>query len=126
MYYNTKASGARIRELRIAKNFPLKTLATPSSAKLSPTKVGAVVDLASIPMHPRLQALPNADKWQHQLNGGDDYQLCFTMSEQNFVKFNQQFSDKIFAIGKIVTENGLRLTYNNQPIEFSITGYQHF
>ena len=68
----------------------------------------------------------NADKWQHQLNGGDDYQLCFTMSEQSFVKFNQQFSDKIFAIGKIVTENGLRLIYNNQPIEFSITGYQHF
>lgn len=93
---------------------------------LTASKVGAVVDLASIPTHPRLQALPNTDKWQHQLNGGDDYQLCFTMSEQNFVKFNQQFSDKIFAIGKIVTENGLRLTYNNQPIEFSITGYQHF
>lgn len=93
---------------------------------LTASKVGAVVDLASIPTHPRLQALPNSDKWQHQLNGGDDYQLCFTMSEQNFVKFNQQFSDKIFAIGKIVTENGLRLTYNNQPIEFSITGYQHF
>ena len=93
---------------------------------LTASQVGAVVDLANIPTHPRLQALANADKWQHQLNGGDDYQLCFTISEQNFVKFNQQFSDKIFAIGKIVTENGLTLTYNNQPIEFSITGYQHF
>ncbi|OBX55698.1 thiamine-phosphate kinase [Moraxella osloensis] len=93
---------------------------------LTASQVGAVVDLASIPTHPRLQALPNTEKWQHQLNGGDDYQLCFTMSEQSFVKFNQQFSDKIFAIGKIVTENGLTLTYNNQPIEFSITGYQHF
>lgn len=93
---------------------------------LTASQVGAVVDLASIPTHPRLQALPNTEKWQHQLNGGDDYQLCFTMSEQSFIKFNRQFSDKIFAIGKIVTENGLRLTYNNQPIEFSITGYQHF
>ena len=93
---------------------------------LTASKVGAVVDLANIPTHPRLQALTNTDKWQHQLNGGDDYQLCFTMSEQSFVKFNQQFSDKIFAIGKIVTENGLTLIYNNQPIEFSITGYQHF
>ena len=88
-------------------------------------KVGAVVDLASIPTHPRLQAYQMLI-WQHQLNGGDDYQLCFTMSEQNFVKFNQQFSDKILPLAKLSQKTAWGLTYNNQPIEFSITGYQHF
>lgn len=93
---------------------------------LTASKVGAVIDLAKIPTHPLLQALPNQERWQHQLNGGDDYQLCFTMGEANFAKFTRQFPNQIFAIGKIVTENDLMLIYNNQPIKFLIKGYQHF
>ena len=93
---------------------------------LTASGVGAVVDLAKIPTHPRLQALPDAEKWQHQLNGGDDYQLCFTMPEDKFKQFNHQYPHRIFAIGEIVTENGLRLIYNDEKVNFTIQGFQHF
>lgn len=88
--------------------------------------VGAVIDLAKIPAHPLLQTLPNHEKWQHQLNGGDDYQLCFTLSKANFDKFNQRYPNEIFAIGEIVAEKGLVLIYNGDKVDFTIQGFQHF
>lgn len=93
---------------------------------LTASKVGAVIDLAKIPCHSLLQALTNDEKWQHQLNGGDDYQLCSTISKGNFAKFNEMYPNKIFAIGEIVTEKGLTLIYNNKKVDFEIQGYQHF
>lgn len=93
---------------------------------LTASNVGAVIDLAKIPTHPRLQALPNAEKWQHQLNGGDDYQLCFTMAKDKFKQFNHQYSHRIFAIGDIVTDKGLTLLYDGKVVDFEINGWQHF
>lgn len=93
---------------------------------LTASNVGAVVELAKIPTHPLLQALPNREKWQHQLNGGDDYQLCFTMSKQKFAQFNQRYPNQIFAIGEITTEKGLTLLYDDKVVDFDIYGWQHF
>lgn len=93
---------------------------------LTASNVGAVIDLAAIPTHPLLQDLPNPKKWQYQMNGGDDYQLCFTLPKEKFDAFNQQNPHQIFAIGKIVTEKGLTLTYNQENVAFAIQGFQHF
>lgn len=93
---------------------------------LTASDVGAVIDLAKLPTHPLLQKLPNAEKWQHQLNGGDDYQLCFTLSQAKFETFNQCYPNQIFAIGEIVTEKGLQLFYNGEKVDFIIQGFQHF
>lgn len=93
---------------------------------LTASGVGANIDLAKIPTHPLLQSLPNREKWQHQLNGGDDYQLCFTLSKDNFERFNRLYSNTIFAIGEIVTENRLQLFYNGKKVDFAIQGFQHF
>lgn len=93
---------------------------------LTASQVGAVLDLASIPAHPLLQHLPNAQKWQHQINGGDDYQLCFTMPTEKFKQFNQQYPKQIFAIGHIVAENGIQFLYDGKKVDFDIQGWQHF
>lgn len=93
---------------------------------LTASDVGAVIDLAKIPAHPLLQKLSNVEKWQHQLNGGDDYQLCFTLSKDNFDKFNQHYPNTIFAIGEIVAEKGLTLIYNEKQVDFNVQGFQHF
>ncbi|MFC0820956.1 thiamine-phosphate kinase [Moraxella marmotae] len=94
---------------------------------LSASGVGAVLDLDKLPTHPILQKLPDTKRWQHQLNGGDDYQLCLTISPQNLQKFQQNHSDSIiYPIGHITKEPTLMLTAQNRPIDFDIGGWQHF
>lgn len=93
---------------------------------LKASHVGAKVYLDAIPAADALQALPNIEKWQHQLNGGDDYQLCFTMSQANFAKFQQIYPEQVFCIGEITAENSLHLFYNNTKVNVEISGYQHF
>lgn len=93
---------------------------------LKASHVGAKVYLDAIPAADALQALPNIEKWQHQLNGGDDYQLCFTMSQVNFAKFQQIYPEQVFCIGEVTAENSLHLFYNNTKVNVEISGYQHF
>ncbi len=93
---------------------------------LTASNVGAVIDLTKIPTHLLLKNLPNAEKWQHQLNGGDDYQLCLTLPKDKFEQFNQRYPNQIIAIGEIVTEKGLTLIYNEKKVDVTIQGYQHF
>ncbi|MFB2539412.1 MULTISPECIES: thiamine-phosphate kinase [unclassified Acinetobacter] len=93
---------------------------------LTASDVGAKLFLEKIPTHPILQSLPNPEKWQHQMNGGDDYHLCFTLSPENYVKLNTEYPNTIFAIGEIVTEQGLQLFSDGEKVDFSVNGWQHF
>ena len=81
---------------------------------LTASNVGAVIELDAIPSDALLDALPHAQKWQHQINGGDDYQLCLTMTKANFKQFNQSYPNSIFAIGEIVAQQGLTLMNHHQ------------
>lgn len=93
---------------------------------LSASNVGAVIDLAKIPTHPLLQALPNPGKWHYQLNGGDDYQLCFTLSPDKFNTFMQRYAPPVSVIGEIVDGQDLILLDRDQSVPFNIQGWQHF
>lgn len=93
---------------------------------LTASKVGANIDLDKIPCHNLLNTLPILQKWQHIVNGGDDYQLIFTISEQNFAKFNAIFPELIYPIGEIVQTPSLQLFDNSNPIDFVIKGWNHF
>ncbi|WLF84101.1 thiamine-phosphate kinase [Moraxella sp. ZY210820] len=93
---------------------------------LNASGVGAKLYLDNIPCADELNALPFDKKYQHILNGGDDYQLCFTMSKDNFDKFNQLYPNLIYQIGEIVEKQGLELFFNNQPVDFEIKGWEHF
>lgn len=93
---------------------------------LNNSQVGAKLYLQNIPCADELNALPFEQKYQHILNGGDDYQLCFTLPQNKFDAFNQLYPKTIFKIGDIIEHQGLELFFNNQKVDFEIKGWQHF
>ncbi|WP_432481090.1 thiamine-phosphate kinase [Moraxella sp. ZY200743] len=88
--------------------------------------VGAVLHLEDIPCDDEVDALPFDKKYQHILNGGDDYELCFTISKDNFDKFNALHPNQIFKIGKITEQQGLQLYHRHQKVDIAIQGWEHF
>lgn len=93
---------------------------------LKASGVGAKVDLDKIPCSALLNHLPFAQKYRHIVNGGDDYELCFTINPDNFAKFNAQNPNTIYPIGEIIEQQGLELFFQNQKLEFEIKGWEHF
>ncbi|MDO5050264.1 MAG: thiamine-phosphate kinase [Moraxella equi] len=94
---------------------------------LTASGVGAVIDLDAIPSHALLDALPHAQKWQHQINGGDDYQLCFTTPSAKLDLFKQQNPDMpIYSIGQIVADKGLVFLHNKKEVGLLVKGWEHF
>lgn len=94
---------------------------------LKASNVGAKIFLDQLPLDTALQALPNQQKWQYALAGGDDYELCFTISPQNYEKLlQQQLNVKITMIGLITQTTDLIFEHDgqNHPVQFH--GYQHF
>ncbi|HCO07921.1 MAG TPA: thiamine-phosphate kinase [Acinetobacter ursingii] len=94
---------------------------------LKASNVGAKIFLDQLPLDPALQALPNQQKWQYALAGGDDYELCFTISPQNYEKLlQQQLNVNITMIGLITQATDLIFEHDDQnhPVQFH--GYQHF
>lgn len=88
--------------------------------------VGAKLYLENIPCVDELNDLPLDKKYQHIINGGDDYQLCFTMSQENFDKFTALYPNRIYPIGEIVANQGVEFFYQNQQVDFKIQGWEHF
>ncbi|MDO4440723.1 MAG: thiamine-phosphate kinase [Moraxella sp.] len=93
---------------------------------LTLSQVGARIDLQKIPCHDRLNDLPDKDKYQHIINGGDDYQLCLTMSQNNFDEFNRLNPNLIYPIGEINNGKGLSLYLDDVPFELTVKGWEHF
>lgn len=57
--------------------------------------VGARLALDALPVPPELQDLPEEQRWDLQLGGGDDYELCFTAAAGNW----DEISEKATALG---------------------------
>lgn len=93
---------------------------------LKASNVGAILNLEKIPVHPVLKTLDLEQRMQHVLAGGDDYQLCFSISEEKLQQFKQQHSEKIHIIGKITAEKGCQYSYDDQIFHPQKLGYQHF
>ena len=78
--------------------------------------------------------------WQPVLMGGDDYQLCFSIAEQNWRELQQtNLGKSISVIGKLKKkparahgasqeQNAIELVLNDEPLVLSTQrfGYQHF
>lgn len=71
--------------------------------------VGAVVELARLPSPAELSDLSDEDRWDLQLGGGDDYELCFTAAPERWEEINgrlKALGAKVTAIGKVVEGEG--------------------
>ncbi|PWB13556.1 thiamine-phosphate kinase [Acinetobacter sp. AM] len=94
---------------------------------LKASQVGARLQLEQLPIDVSLQHLTQVQQWQYALAGGDDYELCFTISPQNYQRLLQQQLDvKITVIGTITTSTGLTFEKDGKDHPLQFQGYQHF
>ncbi|MBS0358123.1 MAG: thiamine-phosphate kinase [Proteobacteria bacterium] len=98
---------------------------------LEASHCGAKIESSALPIHQELLSrvsLPEARKLA--LSGGDDYELCFTVSEDNIPALKNlanQLECPITKIGQITSEQGLQIyDEKDQVIQISHLGYQHF
>ncbi len=94
---------------------------------LKASGVGAVLQLDQLPVSSYIAKLEQEKKWQVALAGGDDYELCFTISPQNYHLLAQQKLDvNLTIIGKITQNLGLTFLQNGIDYSIQFHGYQHF
>lgn len=108
-------------------------LATDLAHICAESGVGAVVAAESIPLS---ALMPKAAKVCGQvpldwaLAGGEDYQLLFTVSEQQLDAVRslvrKQSGKELFAVGRIVEGCGVFLEEAGRCREISYRGYEHF
>lgn len=75
------------------------------------SNAGARVALSSLPVPPELADLPDEARWDLQLGGGDDYELCFTVPPEGWDEITEKAgADGLNAtvIGEIVAGTGCR------------------
>lgn len=98
---------------------------------LKASDVGADLTLESLPLAASLACLDKKSAWEKALTGGDDYELCFTLAEQDWADVQKQYPGFI-VIGRITAQKGLRLLNldiqgsGQQEFEINVRGYDHF
>jgi len=98
---------------------------------LKASDVGAELLLEKIPLAASLACLDRKAAWEKALTGGDDYELCFTLSENDWCEIKNQYPHFI-AIGTITAQKGLRLLEEDaqgsgrQEYKIHTRGYDHF
>lgn len=92
--------------------------------------LGAIIDVENLPLSPALLAINNlqqARTWA--LSGGDDYELCFTVSPEKMPELAMLIAQgKIHAtvIGEIIAGSGVHCELEGEVFELAVQGYQHF
>ena len=94
---------------------------------LKASQVGAKIELSQLPIKQDLSQLPEHEQWQYALAGGDDYELCFTITKQNYQKLLQlQPNVMTTIIGEITPHTGLTFEKDGLDHSLQFHGYQHF
>lgn len=100
---------------------------------LTASDVAAYIHVEKLPFSAPLAVLNVEQRAPLALSGGDDYELCFTISPQKFADFQQLWSGNdlpLTVIGDIVqhTPQHERLTilYHQQPFHVNTQGFKHF
>ena len=92
---------------------------------------GATLELAGLPLSACLRESQAADAARRlALTGGDDYELCFTVSAGKLPALEEcvnEFGCPVTRIGTVDAEPGLRLRdEHGEAVEMDATGYRHF
>ena len=94
---------------------------------LKASQVGAKLLLELLPIDDTLRELSLQQAWHYALSGGDDYELCFTISPQNYEKLSgQQLDVPLTIIGEITQQTDLLFEYEGEIHPLLVHGYQHF
>ncbi|MGE4238227.1 thiamine-phosphate kinase [Hydrogenophaga sp.] len=97
---------------------------------LQASGMGAEIELAALPVAPALRDLPEAQRLEYLLAGGDDYELLFTAAPaaQAAVQAAAQASQTpVTRIGRIKERPGLRLLdASGQTVSLTARSFDHF
>jgi thiamine-monophosphate kinase len=92
--------------------------------------LGAMIDLGRLPISDLWREQVNQEQaMEWALNGGDDYQLCFTVpaAHQEELSHAIQFGQiRATPIGKLVPQTGVQLFLSGQPYATIEHGFDHF
>lgn len=92
--------------------------------------VGAVIDVDALPLSPTLSQYPHQERvYQWALSGGDDYELCFTVSPELMPELGMLIAKgelSATVIGRIVKGSMVSCELNGEPFVLERAGYQHF
>ena len=92
--------------------------------------LGAVIDVENLPLSAAVLATNNLQQariWA--LSGGDDYELCFTVSPEKMPELAMLIAEgKINAtvVGEIVAGSGVQCELDGEVFELTSKGFQHF
>lgn len=126
------AAGLVLRELASAAIDVSDGLAQDLGHILKASGVGAEIELGRLPVSSSLLEFHPNDtaRWQLQISGGDDYELCFTAPARNAFAIEQALAEcgvSASVIGHATEQAGLRcLAPDGQPLPLATDGYQHF
>jgi len=94
------------------------------------SNVGANVVLDALPLSTIMRdSLLADDAITLALSGGDDYELLFTVSEDNKVGMETAMSHAgtpVTCIGQLNASQTISTTLNNKPIPINTAGFEHF
>jgi thiamine-monophosphate kinase len=91
------------------------------------SNVGAKINLNQLPINPALRDLKENQQWEYALAGGDDYELCFTISMQNYDKLLQlEPNVTTTIIGQVTQKSGIVFEKDGLDHSLQLQGYQHF
>jgi len=94
------------------------------------SQVSADICSSKLPIHPDLKQVSERQYLHWALNGGDDYQLCFTVPQAQKKPFEAWAGEKkipVTAIGRMSTIDYQPLVrVDGQSTEFATGGYSHF
>jgi thiamine-monophosphate kinase len=93
------------------------------------SKVGARIEIDSVPVSPTLKNCFGERSIELALGGGEDYELLFTARPRIMAQVKKVLSCPVTVIGEITKENvGKVVTIDNtgKPVNLEKTGWDHF
>jgi len=94
---------------------------------LGASSVAGVIEFDDIPLSTQITGLmERPDALRFALAGGDDYELCFTASEERFAGVAELAGVPVRRIGQVTAGSGLSCTRGGEPYPYSDDGYRHF
>ena len=91
--------------------------------------VGAEVLLESVPVSDALKDFAGDDAQEFALQGGDDYELCFTAPESEtraVMAAGARCRTPVTRIGTVTAGNDLLFRRDGEPVSVDTAGYTHF
>ena len=85
--------------------------------------VGASIDPDRLPLRENIRSLPRDEQLERALSDGEDFELCFTLSEQEAARLQKMANaPRCHAIGRIIAGESL-VWSSGEPIRSY--GYEH-